>query len=170
MPPMKIQMLLLFVLFVVSTSSARIGETFDECQARYGEWKGGRDGGLLLFTKNNINAHCEFDAERRCRYIMFTAGKGLDLGLIDALLEANSGGSAWKEFEDPKTPEETVRITEILEFSKGREWAETFRYGRNWVSEDGTRWAAFRDGRLLIATTLALDAYRAAGKSKASGF
>lgn len=166
---MKVPMMILSALLAVAPASARIGETFDQCEARYGEWRG-RDGRLFSFTKNNINAKCEFNPDRICRFIMFTAGKGLDLGLIDALLGANAGASTWKEFEDPKTPEEETRITELLEYSQGREWAERFQRGRNWVSEDGSRWAAFREGRLIIATTEALDAYRAAGKARATGF
>lgn len=156
-------------LFFAAPGFARIGETMAECEARYGPRKG-RTGAFQIFTKNRINAECEFGPDGQCRLILFSAETELDLGTIDALLQANSGNSKWKEFETFVTKDQMDRVTELLESSKGREWASRFRRGRNWFSEDGHRCAVFRDGHLIIATFDALDAYRAASVRKASGF
>ncbi len=157
------------LLVIAPAAYSRLGESVEECAVRYGQARG-RTGAFTIYTKNGINAECVFDAEQRCCLIRFSAAGELELGMIDALLLANAGTAKWAEIGDPTEPEVSRRIAELLEVVGGREWAEQFQRGRNWKADDGTRVAVFRDGHLIVATTAALDAYRAAGKRQAEGF
>ncbi len=96
---MKIPAVLLSVCCLVSTASARIGETPAECAARYGEPVSfDADDQSQTFRKGNMMVVAYFH-EGRCDMIVFSKlGRGEELSdnEIEVLLDANGGGRKWK--------------------------------------------------------------------------
>lgn len=148
---MKIPAVLLSVCCLVSTASARIGETPAECAARYGEPVSfDADTQTQYFEKAGLLIAATFH-EGKCEAIDFQKAEEDALGKpvplsdneIERLLEANADGSVW---DDPfPTPE-----------------------GPKWSTKDG-RLAAYYarlDRNLLVATLAYLKRSAADRKRK----
>ena len=76
---------------------ARIGETAEECEARYGNKTGQIGTHAFTFSKDHITITVLFENDRSVRE-MFTPefGEGISEQQVVDLLSANSGGSSWK--------------------------------------------------------------------------
>lgn len=151
---MKIPAVLLSVCCLVSTASARIGETPAECAARYGEPVSfDADEQSQTFRKGDMMIVAYF-YEGLCSQILFTKlerGEELSDNEIEVLLDANGGGRKWK----PRT---------------------TFGVDRFWDAEDGDRLAQYAAGNdiLVICTSAHLERDEAkrkkAEREKLNGF
>lgn len=98
---MKTLMFIITTALLLSAAQARIGETLDECNARYGA--GARaftDGyehavwqkGEVIISAYFLNEKCE-----RIRFEKTRHGPALTDADAAILVEANSGGLSWKE-------------------------------------------------------------------------
>ena len=143
---MKTILFLLCALLVTSIGEARIGETYEECVARYGE-PNGRSGITHTFSKGAFTVHASFSEDGKCqmlRIIPHEAG-GIPKATIEAMLAANSDGAAWVEL----TPERGVRL---------------------WRLGEQDRFASYDEKMLLIGTMVLVDKKAEDDKAKASGF
>ncbi len=102
--------LLLLSLFITLTTPAlaRIGETREQCDARYGKPVEVRDGlHATIYNKAGLIIACVFH-EDKCEYIEYATDKeaagGRPLTVSDTekkvLMEANSNGSVWTNTRD----------------------------------------------------------------------
>lgn len=109
----------LFVMLMITTASARLGETLDECLKRYGPSLEKRpallkvsDPETLVFTKAGITVAIEF---RQGKAWQVTFRKpGLNRVELDAILMANAGSGSWSP--PLKTRDKEYRMTD----DKGR--------------------------------------------------
>jgi hypothetical protein len=109
---MKALLLLSVLISLSSPALARIGETREQCEARYGKpvevWK---DGSTTVHEKSGLRVKCHY-YEGICDHLMFSNlakdAEGRRLPVTETefktLLEANSSGQPWKKgVEDPAT-------------------------------------------------------------------
>lgn len=98
-------------LMLMSLAEAKIGETKDECKARYQE-VGRLQRFDNLFTKGGMNTDCTFDSEGKCAVVSYRI---LFLGSVaeaslgarprftaeqtQKLLKLNCGGSEWEKIK-----------------------------------------------------------------------
>lgn len=150
---------LVFATISTLPAQARLGETIEECTARYGKPKPfGKDGGTMAFWKNGFIILASF-YEAKCDSIIFFKQEKDALGLsgkiseveLNSLLEANGAGRKWVEI-----PHASV--------------------DKRWVTEDGLRGAGYDSIQhsLVVFTTASADrsAARQAAeeKEKLKGF
>ena len=102
-------LLILAFLMLTAVSQARLGETVEQCEARYG--KAVRRDAMahrLTFEKNGILIRAWFFAGK-CQEIRFSniqesptiAREPLSQDEIEILLKASSGGRKWNEHDSP---------------------------------------------------------------------
>lgn len=148
-----------FFAMMVIPLLARIGETNEECDARYGQGELTKVAGTKIYKKAGFEIECSFRDGKVVRMDFShiekdSAGQPIKItsAELDALMEANGGGDKW----------EKGFIGNI------------FRPG--WATEDGTRQAiygVFECRFMIILTTEAkrISAERdAVEKAKLKGF
>lgn len=90
-------MKVLFAVLFLSSASlfARLGETPDQCQMRYGSSNGQR-GAYVLYYKDHFDIAVMFRDGKSTKEV-FSPNTGATLSdeMIEELLRANSEGSAW---------------------------------------------------------------------------
>lgn len=109
---MKALLLLSALISLASPALARIGETREQCEARYGKpVEVSQDNANTFHEKSGLRVKCHY-YEGICDHIMFSnlakdaEGRRLPLTEIEfkTLLEANSNGQSWKKgVVDPVT-------------------------------------------------------------------
>jgi hypothetical protein len=125
---------------LTSASQARVGETLEECRARYGQ-ETGRDEEkkLVIFLKSGLTVAATFENDRvawlmiqkdRAAGAAWSAWAGLADDQIEALQKANGGASKWRIIGKPDA------LTTI------------------WRTDDKTRYALYSvtGGALIIST------------------
>jgi hypothetical protein len=143
--------ILVLALFVAREATARIGETPEQCRARYGEpTKVEKDKNMLLFQKGGVLIIVNF-YDGKADMISFRKAKQNILGMaeefsdneIQNLLKANGGTREWKQ-------------REIISMNK------------EWQTEDGEFLAHLRamDNIMIIATKAHLAREVAKKKAK----
>jgi hypothetical protein len=92
-----IVILVLGAAFFARAASARLGETLEGCEARYGFKIGQAGADAFLFSKDGITITVWFENNRSVREL-FRPAPGTSISEEEAidLLNANSGGSSWK--------------------------------------------------------------------------
>lgn len=106
----KILIHVALLVAIAGTATARIGETPEECEARYGErYEVSADGRRVTFIKGGIQTQCLF-LDGKAIHLMFRplsmppgetfhrphwGGFVLPPAMVDAILAANSGDRAW---------------------------------------------------------------------------
>lgn len=97
---------------LMSPADAKIGETKEECKARYQE--AGRSLRFdNLFSKGGLNTDCSFDLEGKCvvvSYRILFVGSVAEAALgarprftaeqVQKLMKLNCGGSEWEKIKD----------------------------------------------------------------------
>lgn len=99
---MKALLLLSVLISLSSPALARIGETREQCEARYGKPVDSVNENITIHKKNGLEVWCSF-FEGRCYLISFrkieadSTQKKLPLSDTEkaALMEANSNGNTW---------------------------------------------------------------------------
>jgi hypothetical protein len=101
---MKALLLLSVLISLSSPALARIGETREQCDARYGKPVEVKDPNGVKYQKSGLNVICRF-IEGKCGYIYFSKiqkdaqNESLPLPVEEAkiLMEVNSGGAPWSK-------------------------------------------------------------------------
>jgi hypothetical protein len=102
---------LLFTALLAPASHGRVGETLEECRARYGQETGKDDEKKLVhFLKSGLTVAATFENDRvawlmiqndRAGGAAWSAWAGLTDDQIDALQKANGGTSKWRIIGKP---------------------------------------------------------------------
>ena len=113
------------VTLTTSTLLARIGETEQECAARYGEPTKKLSNNRFLYQKSDLKIFIIFFNGKAdaIAYSKIAKGQQLSENEIETLLETNSGGVPWQKGE-----------------------------GLSWETETGALLANYTDDMLIIAT------------------
>jgi hypothetical protein len=121
------------VLFTAA-ASARIGETYDECVARYGalrEKKGSLTNPQFIFEKDGITVGINFLSGKAGQLSYSKSGYFLDSG-VQKLLDVNSGESKWR-FDPAETQRQAVRTSipsKNISYAKTEEHLRSTSYSR----------------------------------------
>lgn len=127
-------------LAMTGVAQARIGETLEQCTARYGQLHKGSKEGQFFFMKEEMMVAITLH-EGKCVGILFSSANN-SLAAAQVLLEANRGNTTWKA---------PVKMDGVEE-------------GLSWASTDGKREASFfGPGQpFTITDTAGLAAWEAA--------
>lgn len=146
---MKTLLALIIAISLSSVAFARLGETPQQCIARYGKPATEQKDGKLAFIKEGMAIICSF-FEGKCDVIAFKNFDAEEIfptqmkdDVIEALKKANGGGSAWKKI---------ARVS----------------IDRLWSTEDGEAFAQYGtvDATLLIFSKAAGERMTAAAKKQ----
>ncbi len=136
-------------LIIASVASARIGETLEQCEARYGKGSVGKDG-EISFTKAGFTIQATFyegkvDAIGVFKIERDVLGHPKEMSdtEVQTLLEANGGGKAWRKLN-------------------------AVSMDKQWSNEDGSVMAfmKFTSNILIVSTRASLERGRAAMEAK----
>lgn len=104
---MREKQLLTLIVLTAMTSLARIGETLDECKARYGDpVNASGDGTDAMFNKNGIIVAVEF-TDNKADFVMYAKEKTNVVGIgekfsnaeVETLLKSNGGDRQWSKLQ-----------------------------------------------------------------------
>jgi len=143
---MKISLLLIAFLAAASTTKARLGESVEQCQIRYGKPLSNMldesRSGISMYSKNDLSVIIHF-LNGKADLIRYSPGQvsTVDLDLAQYLLKVNGRDKEWDQLTDTK-----IVLNEILD--------ENAQYPRVqlvdpilWRSKDGILTASFSNGK-----------------------
>jgi len=116
---------LLILIALALPAAARIGETPEECIARYGQPMADMPAGVMAFTKAGFRIALLFHQGR---------AEGISVSKMETNILKNS------------LPMSEAEITAVLDANgAGKKWKESGAgfTGRSWESEDGSRFAGY---------------------------